>query len=107
GSEVRCQQDNEPEHRGKRTKECLEDNRIRVLDWPAQSPDLNPMEHLWEEVKRRMGRLSKEPCSKKELWDRLQDVWNNIEPSVCTKLIDSMPARVQAVLDAKGWYTRY
>jgi hypothetical protein len=37
----------------------------------------------------------------------LQEVWNNIELSVCTNLIDSMPARIQAVLNAKGGYTRY
>ena len=65
------------------------------------------MEHLWEEVKRRLYSQSEKPRSKKKLWDKLQDVWNDIERSVCTNLIDSMPARIQAVLDAKGGYTRY
>ena len=65
------------------------------------------MEHLWEEVKRRLSSLSERPRSKNKLWDMLQDVWNDIEPSVCTKLIDSMPTRIQAVLDARGGYTRY
>jgi len=106
-AEVIFQHDNDPKHTAKRTKRWLEDNRVHVLDWPAQSPDLNPMEHLWGEVKRRMGCLSKKPRSKNELWDRLQDVWNGIEPSVCAKLVGSMPARIQAVLDAKGGYTRY
>ena len=110
------QHDNDPKHtttsshrlvRLERTKRWLEDNRICVLDWPAQSPDLNPMEHLWQEVKRRLSRLTSRPSGEEDLWDKLQDVWNGIEPSICTKLIGSMPARIQAVLDAKGGYTRY
>jgi len=106
-TEVILQHDNDPKHTAKRTKRWLEDNRICVLDWPAQSLDLNPMEHLWQEAKRRLSRLTSEPSSEEDLWDKLQDVWNGIEPSICTKLIGSMPARIQAVLDAKGGYTRY
>ena len=65
------------------------------------------MEHLWGEVKRRLYSQSEKSRSKKKLWDKLQDVWNDIERNICTNLINSMPALIQAVLDAEGGYTRY
>lgn len=77
------------------------------MDWPPQSADLNPIEHLWDYLKKRLGEYNEPPTSMAQLWERVQVEWENIPASVCQKLIESMPRRVEAVLKAKGGYTKY
>jgi hypothetical protein len=85
----------------------LKKKNIKVLDWPSQSPDLNPIEHLWNEADRRLRNLESPPTSTKDLWDKLQSVWNNIEPDFCNKLVETMPQRIKDVEKAKGSHTRW
>jgi DDE superfamily endonuclease/Transposase len=101
------QQDGDSKHRSGKTMEWMDDNGISLLNWPPQSPDLNPIEHLWGHIKKE---LSKYPTPAKgvwELWERIAKVWNSIEPEVCQNLIESMPRRVDAVIKAKGGHTKY
>ena len=83
------------------------DHDFEVMQWPAQSPDLNPIEHLWSELKRRLSGYPEAPKGMTELWERVEVEWEAIDKSVCQKLISSMPGRVKAVLKAKGGYTKY
>jgi transposase len=101
------QHDNDPKHTSRKATEWLKMKEIEVLDWPPQSPDLNPIEHLWQHLKGRLSTYESEPSSISELWCRVESEWNKIPVQVCTELIESMPRRVDAVLKARGGHTKY
>jgi len=105
--EVTFQQDNDPKHTSKKAKKWMEDHNITLLDWPAQSPDISPIEHQWVHLKRELGKYPKAPTGVWELWDRVVEVWNAIPPETCQNLIESMPRRLEAVIKAKGGHTKY
>ena len=98
------QQDSDPKHTSRKATEWFEDKGIQVISWPAQSPDLNPIGHLWEHLKQQLRKYSDPPKVAHELWDRLVDEWNGISPRVCQNLIESMPRHIQAVIKANGSY---
>src|SRR5258708_24800798 len=91
----------------KKTKKWLEDHEFEVMRWPAQSPDLNPIEHLWHYIKSRLWEYEEPPNSIQTLWERVQVEWDKIPAKVCQDLIESMPRRGEAVFKAKGGYTKY
>jgi len=73
--------------------------------WPAQSPDLNPIENLWSILDHNVR--DRRPQNKAELFRVLQDGWNALDRDLLRRLVDSMPRRIQAVLDNNGWPTKY
>lgn len=101
------QQDNDPKHMSGLATQWFEDNNIQVLGWPSQSPDMNPLEHLWDHLKRQLRKYPTPPKGVHELWDRVAEEWDEIPPEVCQNLIESMPRRIQAVIKAKGGHTKY
>ena len=105
--EVTFQQDNDPKHTSRKVKQWMEDNNITLLNWPAQSPDINPIEHLWNHIKDRLKEYPRAPKGVWELWERVAEVWNVVPSEVCQNLIESMPRRLEAVIKAKGGHTKY
>ncbi len=99
------QQDLEPAHTAKGTKSWFNEHGVGVLDWPANSPDLNPIENLWGIVKRKMR--DTRPNNADELKATVKETWASIPPQQCHKLITSMPRRIEAVMKAKGAPTKY
>jgi len=72
-------------------------NEFTVLKWPPQSPDLNPIEHLWDVVERELCAMTVHPTNLHQLQDAILSIWANI-PKEC---------RIKAVLNAKGGQTQY
>ncbi len=98
------QQDLAPTHTAKGTKSWFNDHGITVLDWPANSPDLE-IDSLWGIVKRKMR--DTRPNNADDLKATVKETWASIPPQQCHKLITSMPRRIEAVIKAKGSPTKY
>ena len=101
----RLLQDNDPKHKSRLVQEWLHNNGICVLDFPPYSPDLNPAEHLWADLKRRVEQ--KQAGTLEELQDALAAEWAATPLHTLATLAHSMPARCQAVIACKGEHTKY
>src|SRR5690606_20885409 len=108
------QQDNAGIHRAAVVEGWLQQKGISWIEWPAHSPDLNPIEHVWAALKRRMKRmfpnlwnLKKNEVDIEEFKRCIRLAWWDISQEYIDSLIDSMPRRLKAVKKARGWYTKY
>lgn len=98
-------EDNDPKHRARIVQEWQLYRCPKVIHPPPQSPDLNIIENLWDELDRRVHQTP--VLSKAALKERIQVEWRKLDPDYIRKLASSMPNRLQCVLDQKGYSTRY
>ena len=81
----------------------LENNyELKTTVWPSQSPDLNPIEKLWQEIDTNVCKMC--PKSKKHLWELLQKSWTTIKSEKLKKLLDKTPRLVHAMIPARAGY---
>jgi transposase/transposase-like protein len=107
-------QDNARIHTSCAAMNFLRSHKITPITWPPYSPDLNPIEHLWWHLKKRMHKQYPQYNNfsvAQEEWvsfcDALKECWRAIPGSLIRKLIMSMPHRMAACRKAQGWQTRY
>ncbi|KAI4878999.1 hypothetical protein NFI96_023403 [Prochilodus magdalenae] len=99
------QHDNDPKHTARATKEWLRKKHFKVLEWPSQSPDLNPIENLWRELKVRVAR--RQPQNITALEEICMEEWANIPATVCANLVKTYRKRLTSVIANKGYTTKY
>lgn len=99
------QQDNDPKHTSRLVKEWLLYRTPKQLDHPPQSPDLNPIEHLWEHLDRQVRKRT--ISSRESLKTALLEEWEKITADTTSTLVESMPRRIEAVISANGSQTKY
>ncbi len=105
GRRALFQHDNDPKHTCKATVGFLKKNRVKVIQWPSMSPDLNPIEHLWGILKRQVEHHS--PSSIQSLKEVILEEWKKIDLAKCRQLVHSMPRRLGAVIKNHGEHTKY
>jgi len=99
------QQDNDPKHSSRYVKAWLRQEQINTMDWPSQSPDLNPIENLWEILDLKIrGKLYHNNA---ELFNALKEAWTTMDAALISKLLRSMPKRCQDVIKNNGYFTKY
>ena len=108
-------QDNAPIHTANDVKEWFENHGIRLTEWPPYSPDLNPIENAWWALKKKamemfpelMAMTGEKESDIKALEEALKQAWDALPNSLFESLVESMPRRVQACIEADGWHTKY
>jgi len=107
GPHLQFQHDNARPHTAILTRNFLQNAGINVLDWPSRSPDLNPIEHIWDALGRRLRTLRHQPQNLQALGAALQEQWRRLPNNVFTRIRQSMRRRCLAVVNAQGGHTRY
>ena len=105
GSKWVFQMDNDPKHPSKVVAKCLKDNKVKVLEWLSQSPDLNPIDNLWAALIKYVR--ARRPTNLTVLHQLCQEEWAKIHPTYCGKLVEGNPKCLTQVKQFKGNATKY
>ena len=101
------QQDNARPHVARVCQDFLANNNIAPLAWPPYSPDLTPIEHMWDELDRKVRKRRNPPATLAQLRNALIDEWNNIPMRTVNALVNSVQRRIRSATAARGVHTRY
>ena len=94
-------------HRAHAVADFLGQEAITTLPWPARSPDLNPLEHIWDYLGIRVRQRDPPVQNLHELELALHEEWNRLPPRTMQRLVQGMRRRLEVVILAQGGYTRY
>jgi transposase len=100
-------QDNAKAHYAAATRQDLQERQVRVIEWPLFSPELNPIETVWNKMKDYIQKHFREKLGYPALRLAVKEAWEAIEPLYLAELLSKMRERCQAVIDACGMHTKH
>jgi len=77
-------------------------NHIKYLSWPAQSPDLNPIENIWAFIEQELFNKRNKIKTVQDVWAQTRDIFHDLALTYIRKLYDSLPERLEFIIKAKG-----
>ena len=101
------QHDNARPHVARVCRDAIQASNIETFVWPPYGADLSPIEHLWDELGRKIRNRNPAPHNVAELTAALQDEWQNIPMRTVNRLMGSMHRRIRAAIAARGGHIRY
>lgn len=107
GANFVFQDDNARPHRTRRIQNMLEENNIVRMVWPANSPDMNPIEHVWDHLASAILNRENPPLTLRGLVVAAQEEWDNMDQQYVDNLIRGMPRRVGQLIEQRGNHTEY
>lgn len=99
------QQDNAPAHTSNLLKQFFKENHIDLLPWPANSPDLNPIENIWGHISLELSKRSVKTIN--DMKCQILDIWQSLDTLYLQTLADSMPNRLREVIERNGKHANY
>ena len=100
-------EDNAPAHTAISARKVKDTHLLPTLSWPSCSPDLNPVEEIWHCIKNEISALPERPSTIPTMEDAIWSAWANIDQASIPAIVDTIPARIEAVLSARGGHTHY